>query len=106
MTVTKQIICLAHSRKRSGICIAGKERLADRTLAWVRPVSARPDQEVSEREYRYGDGTTPQLLDVIDIPMLCHQPHAFQTENWLMDSHARWRKAQKPAEWPSFGTAD
>jgi hypothetical protein len=98
MAIVKRIIVLAHSRKRSGLCIAGKERPGDGTLAWVRPVSDRPDEEVSERECRLADGRRPRLLDVIDVPLRCHHPRDFQTENWLLQPGERWT-AGKRAEW-------
>ncbi len=50
-TTLKRIVCLANSRKYSGRCIAGKELLADgRPGRWIRPVSARENEEVSEHE--------------------------------------------------------
>ena len=38
--------------------------------------------EVSEEERRYEDGGDPRVLDVIDVPLLKHRPHACQVENW------------------------
>lgn len=86
----KQIVCLANSRKINGRCIAGKE-LGD-TGAWIRPVSARLHEEVSEHERQYEDGSDPRVLDVIEIPMLQPKPGKFQRENWLLDSQYYWVK--------------
>ena len=88
----KRMICLANSRKMSGRCVAGKEILPDGQLGgWIRPVSAREDEEVSERERRYADGGDPRLLDVIDVPVLRARPTLHQRENWLLDSRRRWK---------------
>ena len=90
---TKRIVCLANSRKLSGRCIAGKELLGDgRPGAWVRPVSGRGNEGVATSECRYGDRTTPRLLDVIDVPVLTSQPDNHQRENWLLDRTRRWTK--------------
>ena len=85
MLEVKRVVCLANSRKLSGRCIAGKE-IADRRVAdWIRPVSSRPSEEVSEHERQYEDGSDPRVLDVVDIPLLGHRPKSFQQENWLLD---------------------
>ena len=93
----KRIVCLANSRKMSGRCLAGKElqhiegdrsRLGD----WSRPVSARPSEEVSEHERQYEDGSDPKLLDIIDVPLLRHQPKTYKRENWVIDNRRYWTK--------------
>lgn len=92
METTKRIVCLANSRKHSGWCVAGRELIRERPRAWVRPVSNRPKEEVSAYERQYADGSDPQLLDIIDIPLLQASPRDHQKENWLLDSKARWSK--------------
>ena len=90
----KRIVCLANSRKRGGRCVAGKELLPDGTFGgWLRPVSARDDEEVSVRERSYGDGGDPKILDVIDVPLLGCKPKTYQRENWLLDPNQQWTKA-------------
>jgi hypothetical protein len=61
-------------------------------------VSARPGEEVSEEERQYEDGSDPKVLDVIDVPLLEHRPHACQTENWLLDADRYWRRVRR-ADW-------
>lgn len=92
MSLIKRIVCLANSRKLNGRCIAGKE-IADRTSAlWVRPVSAREHEEVSEYERQYEDGSDPRLLDIFEVSLLRAQPKAYQQENWLLNPETYWVK--------------
>jgi hypothetical protein len=92
MPTTKRIICLANSRKLSGRCIAGRELVDGHAGDWVRPVSAREHEEVSEQEREYEDGRDPQVLDVIDVPLIEPRPRTFQSENWLLDADYYWEK--------------
>lgn len=93
MVLVKRIVCLANSRKLSGRCIAGKEIVDHRPVGWVRPVSSRAHQEVSEYERQYPDGSDPRVLDVMDVPLLEHEPRDYQQENWLLDPKSNWAKA-------------
>ena len=94
----KRIVCLANSRKLSGRCIAGKELLPDgRPDRWVRPVSARENEEVSEDERQYDDGSDPHVLDIIDVPVLDARPRDYQQENWLLDPDYYWKKVGRVA---------
>lgn len=95
MPTIKRILCLANSRKLSGRCIAGRELVDDRPAGWIRPVSAREHEEVSERERGYQNGEDPQVLDVIDVPVLDVRPGTFQTENWLLDPGYYWSKVSR-----------
>ena len=97
-TTSKRIVCLANSRKMSGRCIAGKEFLENGRIGeWIRPVSARDNEEVSEDERQYEDGSDPQVLDVIDVPVLNAQPKNYQQENWLLDPVYYWKKVRRVA---------
>lgn len=89
----KRIVCLANSRKLTGRCIAGREWTKEQGAgSWVRPVSARENQEVSEYERQYKDGSDPRVLDIINIPVLEPQPKDYQTENWLLNPDYYWEK--------------
>ena len=70
MAVTKRIVCLANSRKLNGRCIAGREVSRGGAGPWIRPVSEREHQEVSEYERQYQDGSDPRVLDVISVPLI------------------------------------
>ena len=95
MTVVRRILCLANSKKMSGRCVAGREVLDSGPGAWIRPVSARPTEEVSEDERQYRNGSDPRLLDVIDVPLIRAAPHACQTENWLLDPDYYWSRVRQ-----------
>lgn len=92
MIVTKRIVCLANSRKLNGRCIAGVELIAGGPADWIRPVSNREHQEVSEYERQYNDGSDPRVLDVIDVPLLEPRPGTYQQENWLLDPNFYWTR--------------
>jgi hypothetical protein len=90
VTTIKTLVCLANSRKLSGRCVAG---IVDRSQGeWIRPVSARPNREVSEYERQYEDGSDPRVLDIVSVPLLQPQPYSFQSETWLLDPDYYWKK--------------
>jgi len=91
-SLVKTIVCLANSRKLSGRCIAGREVVNDRPGGWIRPVSNREHQEVSEEERRFDDGTDPKVLDIIKVPLIGHRPDGYQQENWELDPNHYWRR--------------
>jgi hypothetical protein len=93
VSTTKRIVCLANSRKLSGRCVAGKELSGKRILGWVRPVSEREHEEVSEHERQYADGSDPRVMDIIDVPLMKPMPKSYQPENWLLDADTYWKLA-------------
>lgn len=92
-STTKRIICLANSGKHSSRCVAGKEITGSRS--WIRPVSGHGRGEVSLEERLCEDGSEPQLLDVIDIPLVEARPDGCQQENWLLDPSCRWVRVER-----------
>ena len=93
MSAVKRIVCLANSRKRSGRCIAGRELASGKVAGpWIRPVSVRPNQEVSEHERQYEDGSDPKVLDIVSVPVRAPTPDEWQTENWTLDDEYYWKK--------------
>ncbi|MBF0526960.1 MAG: hypothetical protein HQK56_17890 [Deltaproteobacteria bacterium] len=92
----KSIICLAKSRKTGGHCIAGRELLSGNKIgAWIRPISSRETEEISDDDCRLESGTQPQLLDIIKIRLKAHSPNSFQRENYLIDENCCWEKLGK-----------
>lgn len=90
--IIKTMVCLANSRKLSGRCVAGREISNGQPKAWIRPVSNREHEEVSEYERQYQDGSDPKLLDIISVPLIEPKPKSYQTENWLLDPDYYWEK--------------
>lgn len=87
----KRIVCLAKSRKRGGLCIAGKEISNKGTTGgWIRPVSSRSSESILFTECECKDKTQPYLLDIVEIPFKKHKPNCFQCENYLIDDANKW----------------
>jgi hypothetical protein len=93
MPSVKRIVCLANSRKLSGRCIAGKLMVAPNVGTWLRPISARASEEISEYERQYKDGSDPKVLDIIDVPLVQPRPKPPQLENWLIEPEEYWVKS-------------
>lgn len=92
MTFYKKVICLANSRKLGGRCLAGMELVRNKLGAWIRPVSKHGNGELSLYDIQFDDGTTPELLDIVTIPLLKHAPHNYQSENYIIDNQEYWVK--------------
>jgi hypothetical protein len=102
----KRLVCLANSRKTGGRCVAGREWGGTDAGPWVRPVSARPHEEVSEHERQYEDGSDPKVLDVVDVPLIAARPRTYQQENWLLNPQAYWIRQGRVAWDDLAGFAD
>ena len=88
----KTIIVLSNSRKFKGHCVAGKDI---KEHSWIRPVSERVSEEVSEEEQKLANGSNSKLLDIISISFkksILTEDRKYQTENHLFDHAERWKK--------------
>ena len=92
MPYTKQIVCLANSRKFMAFCVAGKEFDGKTIGPWIRPVSSLTTGQLSAAHTSYSGGSVPVLLDIVEIGLLSHDPEDFQSENHLIDTDTRWKK--------------
>jgi hypothetical protein len=90
--LVKRLVILANSRKLQARCVAGREWREEGPGDWIRPVSDREHQEVSQRERMYENGSDPQILDIIDVPLLGRRADSPQTENWLLNPRWYWNK--------------
>lgn len=95
VSTVKRIVCLANSRKLNGRCIAGIELDRGKRVGWIRPVSAREHEEVSEHERQYEDGSDPRVMDIIEVPLLGARPKGYQRENWLIDAEKYWTRVDQ-----------
>lgn len=90
MPYTKSVLCLAASWKRGGTCIAGKVYGSGRFHEWIRPVSDRQDEEISDDERLKDNGYLTDVLDIVDITFECSKPNGHQSENALIVKDRRW----------------
>ena len=51
----KILVCLANSRKHNDRCVAGKVYESGQILEWIRPISSRQGEELSDLERKYQD---------------------------------------------------
>lgn len=103
MATIARIVCLANSRKLGGRCVAGLEWLDGHFGEWIRPVSARPDQELLEDECRCHDGGLVRPLDIVEVPLIRRCPRNPHGENWLLEPTQPWRRigrADVRSLWP------
>lgn len=88
----KRMICLANSSKHKGRCVAGRELLQGSAGGgWIRPVSARTGEELSQSERCYANGQEPRLLDVVEVCLEQSQAHGCQKENWRIDARHKFK---------------
>lgn len=88
----KKIVCLAVSRKWGGKCVAGKDI---RNGEWIRPISNREHEEITDYDMSYENKKMPELLDIIKIPFKKRRPSDYQPENILIDSEIWWKYRSK-----------
>ena len=81
------IICLANSYKHNGRCIAGLNEVSQ----WVRPLSPSKKRAI-DKETRIIEGSEPQILDILEIPLHAHGPvEGCQPENKLLKT-GQWKR--------------
>ena len=89
--MNKEIILLACSKKHKNYCVAG---IDIEKGEWVRIVSDDPviSEAVSADDMRFEDGTLPQLLDIVRVPVLGRRPNYYQPENYILDGRYYWSR--------------
>ncbi len=97
--VEKRIVCLANSDMKSGRCIVGKEIVDG---SWIRPVNGKQGKGLSGGECLCGDGSEPNVLDIIEVPLTEKASHGHQSENWLIGRNLRWKRTGR-FSWGDLG---
>jgi len=82
---------LANSRKPDGRCVAGKLYAQGNFGAWLRPISERDGEELSEQERHISKGVEPALLDIMEFMVTKHKPSAHQPENFLINPQYKFK---------------
>ena len=82
---SRQVLLLAMTRMRSGICVAGLTPEPDPTtrLRWVRPV--RDFDTVQPGDMSDADGRLYQCGDVVELCLIEPRPDVPHVEDWLTD---------------------
>jgi hypothetical protein len=86
----RRIVCLANSQKLHGRCVAGKLYTQGKFGSWLRPISTRDSEELSEVERQLSKGVEPALMDILEFSITGHKPTKHQQENYLMDSKQKF----------------
>jgi hypothetical protein len=88
----RRIVCLANSRKPDGRCVAGKLYAQGKFGAWLRPISIRDGEELSEQERHTSKGVEPVLLDILEFIIYKHKPSAHQPENFVINPQHKFKQ--------------
>ena len=92
---SKEIVCLAYSRKLGGRCFAGIELAACR---WIRAIGRHANGALSDFDCHMVVGndpyTIPKPLDVIRIDFVRPDPNLAQPENWIT-SGTEWQRIRR-----------
>lgn len=90
-----QFVCLASSKKPGGRCVAGKIWGGPSHGTWIRPVSSRPNDSISEEELTYQNGQELRHLDLTTVTYNNPQIHPFQSENHVICHPPRWASERR-----------
>jgi hypothetical protein len=88
----KRLILLTKSRKKGGYCTAG---IDTENGKWIRIVSDGKDcngDEMLDEHLRYDNGGMAQILDIIEVECIEHNPNYYQPENYVFDSSTKMHK--------------
>ncbi|MDM9599756.1 hypothetical protein QTN23_09690 [Pseudomonas shirazica] len=90
-----QFVCLASSKKPGGRCVAGKIWGGPSHGTWIRPVSNRQNDSISDPERTYADGQLLRNLDITAVTFSSLQNHQYQIENHVICHPPLWASASR-----------
>lgn len=90
-----QFVCLASSKKPGGRCVAGKIWGGPSHGTWIRPVSNRQNDSISDPERTYADGQLLRNLDITAVTFSSLQNHQYQIENHVICHPPLWVSANR-----------
>ena len=82
-----EVIILTKSSKHKGYCIAG---ITKNTCELIRLVSSHG--ALFDKDIKYENGLYCDVLDLVQLHVIKHDPTRCQPENVLIDSSFRWKK--------------
>lgn len=99
MTDKIGLIVLAKSRRRRGICIAGRLFDGEELGPWARPLGSGDSGALTSGDCGFQDETEPSMLDFVKVPVLGRirtgWPQQHQSENWKCDTSFYWTHEDK-----------
>lgn len=99
MPIIKCIVILANSIKKGHRCVAGKEISWDEkgwhVGDWIRPIG-KPEDEgaVPMQEMRFKDGKYPEVLDIVEVPLIGPANDPNHPEDWVIDLDYYWKRVR------------
>lgn len=90
-----QFVCLASSKKHGGRCVAGKIWGGPSHGTWIRPVSNRQNDSISDFERTYANGQVLQHLDLASVTFANVQNHPYQIENHVICHPPQWTSERR-----------
>jgi hypothetical protein len=96
-TITKTILVLANSIKKSGRCVAGRELIPcengkQRIGPWIRPIDPLGDEGTIDQEMAKIAGKFINPLDVIKIEFTGDAGNANHPEDWNVERTVPWKR--------------
>jgi len=91
----RRIVVLANSIKRGQRCVAGRDVGTGRELvtgAWIRPISGESEGELERRHMKVAEGGLPEVLDIMDVPLLDRAKTPVHPEDWIVDTGRPWKR--------------
>lgn len=106
MKYSKDVLCLACSRKPWGRCVAGKVWSGADQGSWARPVTLGEHSAIADKQRQYADGYRAVKLDIVRMFFTGKDQSCFQAENHIVATDT-WQKVGRirPGQLAHFADA-